>query len=349
MKNPSSKNRVVRVGDRTIGAGRTFLIADVGSNHKQDLQLAFESIHAAAEAGADAVKFQSLQMKELYLDPSEDVKRLYSLIDLQEEWHAELKAQCEKRNVLFFSSPTYFGAVDLMEKLDVVLYKLASAQIGTFPQIVERVALTGKPVIMSTGLVTMGELEACVRIFDKAANPNFVILHCNSVYPTPYNRVNLPLMQTYHDMFRCPVGYSDHTEDIHIALVAVGCGASVIEKHFSLSLEFDTPDTIVALDPKGFSRLTEGVRAVEQALTPHSRIHIEPSEQDFKESVAYRLVLARPKLPGESFDSSDFLYLRNAKGIDCRDEAIVIEHFRACQALPPGKPLEWGMLRGMNA
>src|SRR6185436_17131371 len=231
MSDRQSSGGIVNVGRHAIGSGRTFLIADVGSNHRQELALAYESIDAAAEAGADAVKFQSLQMKELYFDPGPEVRKLYAQIDLEEDWHAKLKAHCEKRGLLFFSSPTYFGAVELMEKLGVSLYKLASAQIGTFPQIVERVARTGKPVILSTGLVSAGELEASVRLFEKAGNPDFVILHCNSIYPTPYARVNLPMMDVYRRMYGCPVGYSDHTDDIYVALAAVSQGASVIEKH----------------------------------------------------------------------------------------------------------------------
>ncbi len=336
----------LQIGRRTIGAGRTFLIADVGSNHKQDLQLAFDSIDAAAEAGADAVKFQSLQMKDLYYDPSPEVRALYAQIDLQEEWHAALKAHCDKRGVEFFSSPTYFGAVDLMESIGVSLYKLASAQIGTFPQIVSRVARTGKPVILSTGLVSFGELEAAIRLFAEAGNSKFVVLHCNSIYPTPYERVNLPQMSVYRDMFGCLVGYSDHTDDIYVALAAVTRGASVIEKHFTLSRTFDTPDAVTAMEPAEFARMTQGIRAVEQAMKPQLRIEIEPEENAFKESIRYRLVLARSKKAGEPFTAGDFQYLRHPSGVDCHDELLVLARFAAAQDIEAGRLLEWSMLSG---
>jgi sialic acid synthase SpsE len=341
---PAAKS--ISVDGRIIGAAKTFLVADVGSNHNQDLQRALESIDAAAAAGADAVKFQSLQMKDLYHDPGPDVRALYAKIDLREDWYLRLQERCRQRGVAFFSSPTYLSAVDLLESLGVSLYKLASAQVGTFPQIVARVARTGKPVILSTGLVSFGELEACVRLFEEAGNPNYVILHCNAVYPAPYARVNLPQMERYRDMFGCLVGYSDHTADGHVALAAVARGASVIEKHFTLSRTVETPDTIVAMEPAEFARMSAGIRAVEQALAAHVRLEIEPAEAAFKESVRYRLVLVRAKRAGEPFSAEDFDYLRHTSGVDCRDEAMVLTRFAAASDLPAGQPLEGSMLVG---
>ena len=338
---------VIHVGGRTIGAGRTFMIADVGSNHKQDLQIAYESIDAAAESGADAVKFQSLQMEHLYLNPSAKVRALHKQIDLEENWHAKLKDHCEKQGVLFFSSPTYLGAVELMEEIGVPLYKLASAQVGTFPQLVDRVARTGKPVIMSTGLVSLGGLEACVRLFNAAGNAKFIILHCNSLYPTPYAKVHLPLMRLYQETFCCPVGYSDHTEDIFVSLAAVSNGASVIEKHFTLRRDFGTPDAELAMEPSEFARLTLGVRAVEEAMVPHRRIDIEPDETLFKESIRYRLVLAREKKVGVRFSADDFIFLRDGSGIDCAECTNVVKRFVPKEDIGKGILLEWNMLAGI--
>ena len=342
----SFAKKTIEIDSLTIGSGRTFMIADVGSNHNQDLKLALETIDAAVDSGADAVKFQSLQMKELYLAPSQDVKNLYAQIDLDESWYFELKSHCDKRKVTFFSSPTYMSAVDLMEKINVSLYKLASAQIGTYPQIVDRVARTGKPVILSSGLVTTGELESSVRQLEEANNKNYIILHCNSIYPAPYERVNLPLMQTYGSLFGCPVGYSDHTVGNHIAMAAVAMGASVIEKHFALNLSLNTPDMVVAIDPEGFSCLSRGIREIEKALIPQTRLSIEPEEQEFKDSLTYRLVLMRSKKKGEEFNANDFVFLRHADGIDCRHLEIIIDHFCAEKNIIEGTPLNWDMLAG---
>ncbi len=331
---------------RTIGGDQTFVIAEVGSNHDQSLDLAFESIDAAAEAGADAVKFQSLQMDALYYDPPEDVQELYAKIDLEEDWHAKLKSHCDEKGVIFFSSPTYLGAVDLLRSLEVSLFKLASAQVGTFPQLVERVAAQGTPTILSTGLVSYGELERTVESFRRHNNDRFAILHCNSIYPTPFERVHLPLMETYREMFDCPVGFSDHTPDIFAPLGAVARGACIIEKHFTLSRDLSTPDASISIEPDGFERMVKGIRAVEKTLTPALRTDIEPEEENFKESIRYRLVLDKEKEAGSEFGTTDFRFLRHDHGVDCRDVRNVIDHMQAKQPLSKGSLLEWSHLEG---
>lgn len=336
----------ITIGTRTVGEGRTFVIADLGSNHAQDLQLALESIDAAADAGADAVKFQSLQMKDLYLDPAPDVRRLYSQIDLSEAWYAELQQRCADRGVVFFSSPTYLSSVDLLESLGVPLYKLASAQVATFPQIVSRVAATGKPVFLSTGLVTTSELEPCIRLLHEAGNPDFVVLHCNAIYPTPSSRVNLRQMEIYARTFSCLVGFSDHTDGTAVAVAAVARGAAVIEKHFTLSRTIRTPDAVVALEPHEFAEMTAGIRAVESALVSWPRLELEPEEAEFRESLRYRLVLVRDKDAGARFADGDFSYRRHPSGIDCREERHVIRHFSARTPLAAGTLLTWSVLAG---
>jgi len=333
---------------KTIGGDRTFIIAEVGSNHDQNLNVAFDSIEAAAEAGADAIKFQSLQMNALYYDPPEDVRRLYDQIDLEEDWHARLKEHCDKQGVVFFSSPTYLEAVSLLRSVDVALFKLASAQVGTFPQLVDRVAAQGKPTLLSTGLVTYGELERTIQRFQHHNNERFVILHCNSLYPTPFERVHLPLMDTYGAMFRGRVGFSDHTPDIFAPLAAVARGASVIEKHFTLSRRFSTPDAPISLEPDAFKRMVEGIRAVEKTLTPAVRTGLEQEERSFKESLRYRLVLDVDKQAGDSFREDDFRFLRHDRGVDCRDLRTVLKHTRAKNLLSKGSVLEWKDLEGTS-
>jgi len=162
--------KTVRINGFEVGGKRTFIIADIGSNHKQDLQLAKDSIDAATEAGADAIKFQSIQLDELYLRPDIKTAEFVKKLEFPEEWHSVLKEYCNRRNVLFFSSPTYLRAVDLLEAVNVPLYKLASAQIGTFPQLVEKVAALQKPTIFSTGISNYEEIIRAVRIFKKYGN-----------------------------------------------------------------------------------------------------------------------------------------------------------------------------------
>jgi sialic acid synthase SpsE len=137
-------NSEIKVGDKSIGGDRTFIIAEVGSNHCQDLKIAYESIDAAADAGADAVKFQSINLEKLYFKPSADTINLHKKIDLDESWHKLLKDYCDKKGIIFFSSPTYLDAIDILEEINISLYKLASAQIGTFPQLVKKSSFDGQ-------------------------------------------------------------------------------------------------------------------------------------------------------------------------------------------------------------
>lgn len=309
----------INIDGREVGGKRTYIIAEIGSNHNQSLELAFQSIDAAVMCGADAVKFQSIDVGELYYQPSGKIKALHRKIDMAEEWHKILSEYCAKMGITFFSAPTYLKAVDILEKINVPLYKLASAQIGTFPQIIERVAATGKPVILSTGIVTMEELKSVVEIFKRNNNDKFIILHCNSIYPTPYDKVHLNIMKQYRDEFDCIVGFSDHTPDIYVPIAATALGAKVIEKHFALDRTLPVPDAPFSLEPHEFKRMVEGIRAAEQTLIDDRREEIQPEENQFKDSILYRLVANKILVSGETMKAEDFKFLRHPEGIDCRE------------------------------
>lgn len=330
-----------------IGCGRTFVIAEVGSNHCQDLDKAKESIAAAASCGVDAVKFQSIDLGELYFAPKGTTRALHARIDLAESWHGVLKAACDNQGLVFFSSPTYLRAVDVLASLGVDLYKLASAQIGVFPQLVAKVAGLGKPTLMSTGLVTPGGLESTVAIFRRAGNNAYGILHCNAIYPTPPDRVYLERMDVLRALYACPVGFSDHTKGTAVALAAVARGAEIIEKHFTLDRALDSPDASFSLEPHELRRLVTDIREVEAACASGDvRLEIETEENAFKSAIRHRLVLRRAKAPGEAFFPDDFDYKRHDDGVDCVDETLVLTRMRAKQAIEAGALLRWDMLEG---
>ena len=313
--------REIRIKSTSIGHNhRSFIIADIGSNHKQDLSLAKESIDAALEAGVDAVKFQSIQLDALYYQPNSKTAAFIKKLEFPEEWHYLLNEYTTKKGGIFFSSPTYLKAVDLLSEIDVPLFKLASAQVGTFPQLVEKVAALNKPTIFSTGISGYSDVIEAVRIFKKHGNNQYIILHCNSIYPTPADRVNMHLMDTYRTMFDCPVGFSDHTEGIHISLAAAVSGANVIEKHFTLDRNLGTPDcSTFASDPKEMAELVRQVREIEKALTQsEDRIDIQPEENAFKDEITYRVFTNRAIQEGESIQPESVQYLRYPKGINCK-------------------------------
>lgn len=300
---------------QSIGAGRTFVIAEVGSNHATSLETALASIAAAAETGADAVKFQSIDLEELYHRPSDTTRALHSKIDMPEAWHEPLKNCCADHGLAFLSSPTYLRAIDVLESVDAALYKLASAQVAVFPQLVQRVASLGKPVILSTGLVTQDELDRVVKIFKDARNDKFIILHCNSVYPAGPEIVHLPRMGDHARRYDCLVGFSDHTTTNHAAVAAVAMGASVIERHFTLSRDLDSPDAPLSLEPGEFKAFVDAVREAEVLSRPSPRSVLEPDEAGFKGRIQHCLVATRPIASGEALDAGNTLLKRGNTGM----------------------------------
>ncbi len=335
--------KTVFVNNFEIGFNRTFVVADIGSNHKQDLSIAKESIDAAAQAGADAIKFQSINLEHLYTNPDYLTTDFIRKLEFPEDWHEILSEYCLQKQIVFFSSPTYLKAVDLLEDVNVPLYKIASAQVGTFPQIVERVASLMKPTIISTGISNYNQIIEAVRIFESVGNKQYMILHCNSIYPAPADRINLPLMNTYKSMFGCQIGFSDHTEGIHIPVAAVAMGAKIIEKHFTLSRNFDTPDsTSFASDAAEFEELVFQIREVESAMKNlGSRIDIQNEEEEFKNSIIYRAKLTKDVSKGEliRYDSLD--YSRYHEGIDCREVFFNRNFGKARHDLNAGMILKW--------
>ena len=336
----------INIGNITIGTGRTFVIAEVGSNHTGNLSLAKEHIDAVAESGADAVKFQSINLDKLYRQPSQSTRDLHAIIDMDEAWHADLKEYAERQGLLFFSSPTYLDAVDLLERLDVPLFKLASAQVGTFPQLINAVAQTGKPTILSSGIANYGQLSDAVNLFTEAGNENYAILHCNSMYPTPAEKVFLGRMETYRKMFHCPVGFSDHTEGTAVVLAAVALGAEIIEKYFLLDNDISSPDAPFSINPDTFKSMVSDIRVIESAREDSPRLVLEPEEQSFKDAIRYRLVLRNKKNQGDKFNEKDFDFLRSECGIDVSHMGLVIENMEAASSLNNGQIIDWQCLRG---
>lgn len=325
---------------------KTFTIAEIGSNHNQSLDLAKEMIIAAKESGADAVKFQSININELYYNPSQKIKDLHAKIDLSEQWHYELKEFCDKYNIIFHSSPTYLKAIDILEEAGVELYKLASAQIGTFPQLVEAVIKLKKPTLISTGIVSYSEIEQVIKLFAKYNHDNFAIFHCNSLYPTPYEKANLHLIEVYKNMFHKTIGYSDHTQGIYASLAAVSLGAKVIERHFTIDKKLPIPDAPISILPHEFRDMVNGIRAIEQTLQTRSRIELEADEKKFKESILYRLVLKHDKKENEYFTIDDFEFKRHHVGIDCRNMQTVLNHMQTACNISKGELLIWSKLKG---
>lgn len=271
----------MKVGDRVVGMGAPcVIVAEVGINHNGSLELAHRLIDAAAEAGADAVKFQNYVTEDFVIDRqlaytyqvqgqtvTESQYAMFKRYELPQAWLQELKRHCEKRRVWFVSTPTGDAGVHDLVRVGAVMLKNGSDYLGHLP-LIGTMARTGLPTILSTGMATLAEIDEAVGAFRSAGGRDLILLHCTSAYPTPPEQVHLPKMQALQAAFQCPVGLSDHTDGIVAALGAVALGACLIEKHFTLDKALSGPDHSFSADPQELQRLTKDVRTLEKQLRP---------------------------------------------------------------------------------
>ena len=294
----------LRIGERSIGDGEPcFIVAEAGANHNRDLAMAKELIAVAAEAKADAVKFQTYSAETLYSKKTPKFTYLEGLtdkstwdlikeIELPREWQAELVEEAGKRGILFMSTPFDHRAVDELDGLGVPAFKIASFEIVDLP-LVRYAATKGRPMIISTGLADYEDIQDALAACREAGNNQVVLLQCASLYPAPPERMNLRAMKTMRRAFGTLVGLSDHTLGIHIAVAAPALGASVIEKHCTLSRSLKGPDHPFAIEPAELRELVKQVREVEAALGDGQKLGPSPEEQEMYEKGRRSLVAAR--------------------------------------------------------
>jgi N,N'-diacetyllegionaminate synthase len=317
----------VHIGSRKIGRGEpVFIIAEAGVNHNSDLQIAEEMVDVAAEAGADAVKFQTFRADELVsaaapkaryqienAGEGESQFEMIKRLELSPDAHRKLIERCHARGIMFLSTPFDFPSADLLESLSVPAYKVPSGEITNWP-FLEHIASKGKPVILSTGMSDLYEVEQAVKVLRAAGCSELLILHATSSYPAPAASANLRAMQTLSDSFHTPVGLSDHTLGIEVAIAATALGACILEKHFTLDRSLAGPDHKASLEPPELRSLVHGVRTVESALGD-GRKQPMPSEEDVRQ-VARRSIVARRTIPSGTLIVRDLLaFKRPGTGI----------------------------------
>ena len=258
---------------------KVFIIAEAGVNHNGDLELAKELINKAAEAGVDAVKFQSFKADKLVSkdapkaeyqikNTGKEEENQYDMIkklELSYEDHLELIEHCKKKNILFLSSAFDLESIDVLEELNIPLFKIPSGEIENVPYL-RKIAKTGKPIILSTGMSTMEDIKFSLKTLKDNGAKEITILHCNTEYPTPMEDVNLLAMLDIKNKFNVKIGYSDHTLGIEVPIAAVALGAEVIEKHFTLDKTMEGPDHKASLEPQELKAMTTAIRNIEKAL-----------------------------------------------------------------------------------
>ncbi len=304
------------------------IIAEAGVNHNGDIARAKRLIDAAAEAGADLVKFQTFNADRLVTrtvakadyqtqttDGAETQHAMLRRLELSPNMHDELIAHCAERRIGFLSTGFDIESVNLLSGLGQNLFKIPSGEITNLPYL-RHIGRLGKEVILSTGMATLGEVEAAIEVLETAGTPRsrITVLHCTTEYPTPMNEVNLRAMQTLRTAFGVRVGYSDHTPGIEVAIAAVALGATAIEKHFTLDRSLPGPDHQASLEPQELKAMVVAIRNIEQALGDGIK-RITPSEARNKPVVRKSIVASRDIRAGEIFSNENLTTKRPGTGI----------------------------------
>jgi N,N'-diacetyllegionaminate synthase len=305
------------------------IIAEAGVNHNGSIETAEQLIETAAEAGADLVKFQTFSADRLVTgsaskadyqlettSTSESQHEMIRKLELSREMHEELIVHCKKCGVGFFSTGFDPQSVDLLAELGLDRFKIPSGEITNLPYL-RHIGQYGKPVILSTGMARLGEIEAALEVLEVSGTPReqVTVLHCNTEYPTPMADVNLKAMLAIRDAFGVQVGYSDHTLGIEVPIAAVAMGATVIEKHFTLDRSLPGPDHRASLEPDELKAMVQAIRNIELALSGDGLKRPSPSESKNLEIVRKSLVALVPIKAGEPFTDANLGVKRPGSGI----------------------------------
>ncbi len=305
----------IKIGNKLIGEGEPcFIVAEAGSNHDGKLNQAKELIDIAAEAGADAIKFQIYSAETLYSKKTplhsgynKDLWHLIKEIETPRDWIPELKEYCDKNGIIFFATPFDFNAVDGLDPF-VDLFKVASFEIVDLT-LIDYIAKKQKPTIISTGLANMEEIEDAYITYTKTGNEQIIFLQCASLYPASPDLINLQSIKTIAKSFNVITGLSDHTLGIHISVAAVAMGAKVIEKHFTLSRKLEGPDHPFAIEPNELKVMVKQIRDVEKAFGDGKKLGPKPEEIEQYEK-ARRSIHAKVNIPKGTKITKDMLIIK---------------------------------------
>lgn len=327
------------------GQHRCYIIAEISANHNHELERALAIVRAAAEAGADAIKLQTYTADTLTvlsdrpefrvtgtIWEKETLYSLYQKAQLPWEWHQPIFAEAARLGMGFLSTPFDFSAVDFLETLGVSLYKVASSELVDIP-LLKRIAETGKPVILSTGMGTEAEIDEALQTLRANGCPDICLLKCTAAYPARVDEANMASLVMVRDRFGATPGLSDHTMPITVPVVAVSLGAKIIEKHLTLSRADGGPDSAFSLEPEEFAAMVHAIREAESAIgrASFSPTAGEMRPRDFRRS----LYVVRDMEAGEVFSPENLRSIRPATGLHTR-------HYHALIGTPSAKAIRSG-------
>ncbi len=327
--------REIKINDKVVGeVNSPYIIAEAGINHNGDIEIAKELIRKAKEIGADAVKFQSFTVdcmmtkdaaSAAHLEAGagkEDVYSFVKRISLDEEAHKELFNLAKEVGIEFISTPFSFKTVDWLENLGVAAYKIASMDLNNLP-LIEYVAKKNKPMILSTGMGTLAEVDNAVQTIYGTGNQQVMLLHCVSLYPPLDEDINLKAMDTLREIYNCPMGFSDHTIDNLAPLAAVARGANIIEKHFTLDRNMPGPDQAGSGDPESFKQLIEEAKRIHKSIGDGSKKPVlkeKEMSKNFRRSIVSLIDIPEGNIITEEM----ITYKRPGTGISPVDKSWVI-------------------------
>lgn len=332
---------------------KTYIIAEMSANHAGSLSRAKEIIHAAKEAGADCIKIQTYTADTMTIDcdnkyfqiskgtwKGENLYKLYQKAYTPWEWQAELKMEADKIGIDFFSTPFDKTSVDFLESIGIEFYKIASFELVDIP-LIKYVASKKKPIIMSTGMGTLNEIEDAVQAVKSQDNSNLALLKCSSAYPAITNDMNLKTMLDMKDKFHLPVGLSDHSMGSLGAVTAVAMGATIIEKHFCISRKVENPDSSFSMEPNEFKKMVEDIRSVELAM---GKVYYGPSEQEIENTTFRRSIFAVKDIAkGEQLTEENIKVIRPSYGLEPKYYSTALTMV-AKTNISKGTPLNWDLI-----
>jgi len=338
----------------TIGLSHpTYIIAEMSANHNQDIDRAEALIRAAADAGADAIKLQTYTADTITIPcnnkhftiegtlwEGKTLHDLYQEAYMPWDWTPRLMTLANDLGMGCFSTPFDDTAVDFLEECGVPCYKIASFEIVDIP-LLKTIASTGKPVIMSTGMASLAEIDEAVQTLKNNGCTQYALLKCTSAYPAPPEESNLRTIPHLAETFACPAGLSDHTMGSAVAIAAVSLGASIVEKHFTLSRADNGPDSSFSMEPNEFQQMVQDIRTAESAI---GHINYELTKKQ-KESIAFRrsIFVVQEIQEGEPFTSENLRSIRPGNGLHTRYFESILGRKASC-VISKGTPLDWGMI-----
>jgi len=345
----------IKVAGRSIGNDNTcFIIAEAGSNHDRKLDQALRLIEVAAEAGADAVKFQTFSADRIaarttsaavnldgddFRPYGETLHELYKKAEMPDEWHERLMEYAQSHNLFFLSTPFDEVAVDRLDDLGVKAFKIASFEIVHLP-LLKHVAGKGKPVIISTGMAPISDIEEAVNVVEGEGNNQIILLHCGIGYPPKMEDIHLAAMDSMKATFpEYPIGYSDHTLGITVPTAAVARGAKVIEKHFTVDKDLDGPDHRFALDPDELKQMVQAIRDTEEAIG-NARKATAPGERVYHRRGRRSLFASQDIAMGTSISTEMISVLSPGIGLHSRYLPIIVGR-KAQRDIRASEPITW--------